>query len=303
MPCFNSSKHIEASATSVIQQTFTKWELIIIDDGSTDSSWMIIQRLKKHDHRIRSYRQENSGVSAARNKGIFRARGEYIAFLDSDDTWHPEFLETMLSALEDRPCAGLAYCGWQNIGLTGNRSNPFIPPIYEGINKLELLLGGCRWPIHAVLIRSSIIISSGGFDENFQHSEDYDLWLRTATENKIIRVSKVLAYYHHHEGERISSNRGIIAINQYKVQNKYINNNPNIFLSLEKKKAKHIIRKELLRRGYECYWKRDLKSAKLVFLHSLRAGGWKLNDLKYILPALLPESFYKALVALMERPA
>ncbi len=147
MPCHNAGTYLPASIGSVLAQTFKDWELIAVDDGSTDTTlgWLQAQT----DQRIHVHSQTNKGVSAARNAGLANARSRYVAFLDADDTWAPHFLEKMLAALQARPEAVLAYCGWQNLGLPGKRSEPFFPPEYETPEKCEILFAGCRWPIHA----------------------------------------------------------------------------------------------------------------------------------------------------------
>ena len=97
MPTYNSAQYILKSIQSVEDQTFSNWELIIIDDCSTDDSFQIIQESAKKDHRIRWHRLEkNSGAAVARNKGVEMAKGEFLAFLDSDDLWHPQKLEKQL---------------------------------------------------------------------------------------------------------------------------------------------------------------------------------------------------------------
>src|SRR5512139_2260386 len=198
MPCYNAVPHLPASVGSVLAQTFTDWELIAIDDGSCDGTlaWLRAQA----DTRIRPLTQGNRGVSAARNAGLTAARGAYVSFLDADDTWAPAFLEKMLAALRSRPDAVLAYCGWQNLGLPGGRGEPFVPPDYENAAKAETLFAGCRWPIHAALVKREAVLAAKGFDSALKNAEDYALWLRVAMSAPIVRVGEVLAFYHFHDG-------------------------------------------------------------------------------------------------------
>ena len=130
MPCYNAAFHLSRSINSVLAQTYTNWELIAVDDGSSDSTLKLLNALQ--DDRIRVISQSNQGVSAARNAGIRIATGDFIAFLDADDTWDTHFLEHMLKAITAEEECGLVYCGWVNVGLEGPRSKPFVPRSYEG---------------------------------------------------------------------------------------------------------------------------------------------------------------------------
>lgn len=290
MPCFNAARTIPGAIASIQNQSLTDWELIVVDDGSSDDSAAIVQGI--NEPRLRLFTQANQGPASARNQGLRNAAGRFIAFLDSDDAWHPGFLETMLLALEPHHDAVLAYCGWQNLGIEGGRGKPFIPPDYEALDRTEVLLGGCRWPIHAVLLRRDAIEQSGGFDESLPSSEDYDLWLRIAPQGRLIRVPEVLAYYHHHEGTQITKNRFGAALNHWRAQIKYLEQHPDEAKNLGRKRLRELVWGELLRRAYICYWNRDLPAARALFRMVMRAGYGHLKDWRYMLPALLPQSVH-----------
>jgi glycosyltransferase involved in cell wall biosynthesis len=299
MPCFNASAHLELSIGSVLAQTHEDWELVAVDDGSRDDTWAQLQRFGQTDPRIRCFSQTNAGAAAARNHGLRQARGRLTAFLDADDTWDPAFLEVMDGALAGQPDESIAYCGWQNLGLPGGRGAPFVPPEYEDANKLESLLGGCRWPIHAAMVATRIIREAGSFDENLSSCMDYDLWLRIGSTCRLIRVPQVLAYYHHHGGEQITSNRARIAINHLRAQQKYLVAHPEAVRELGDRRVRELTDGELMRRGFECYWKRDFPSSRTIFRAVMKRRYGGLRDWKYMLPALLPESVHRLLVRLM----
>ncbi len=301
MPCYNAAAHLPQSVGSVLAQTRSGWELIIVDDGSTDASWQELQRLAATDSRIRVFRQPNTGAAAARNRALMNAHGVYTAFLDADDTWHPEFLEAMETALDSEPSAGMAYCGWQNIGLGLGRDDPFVPPEYENNGKTESLLEGCRWPIHAALARTRLIHDCGCFDESLSSCMDFDLWLRLGTIHRLIRVPKVLAFYHHHSGEQITKNRARLALNHWRAQQKYLRSNPLIRAKLGNALIRVLTDGEMLKRGYESYWSRDLGAARQIFRAVMRRGYGRARDWKYMLPALLPLSLHQALIRLVDR--
>lgn len=301
MPCYNAAEHLPRSVGSVQAQTLPDWELIIVDDGSKDQSWETLQGLAASDRRIRVFRQDNAGAASARNHGLREARGAYTAFLDADDTWHPDFLGAMVAALSMDPDAGIAYCGWQNLGLDKGRDDPFIPPDYEGPGKTEHLLGGCRWPIHGALVRSQLIQDIGCFDETLSSCMDYDLWLRLGTRHRLVRVPRVLAYYHHHGGDQITRNRARIALNHWRAQMKYLHANPEVIRTLGKQRVSQLTCGELLRRGYTSYWKRDLPAARKIFRAVMKQGYGSLRDWRYMLPALLPEALHRRIIRLFEK--
>lgn len=296
MPCFNGAAHLPASVGSVQAQTFADWELIVVDDGSTDGSFDWLQG--QTDPRLVVVRQPNQGVSAARNAGLARASAPYVAFLDADDTWAPTFLASMLDALQAHPQAVLAYCGWQNLGLSTVRSQPFVPPDYEIPNKRATLFAGCRWPVHAALARCDAVLAAGGFNPALKNAEDYALWLEIAGTAPIVRVPEVLAFYHFHGGEQASSNRARAALHLLNAQQQYLARHPDFASQLGRARQRELLYGGLLRTGFECYWKRDLPAARAVFRHAMRAGYGKPRDWAYMLPALLPEPVHRALLQL-----
>ena len=299
MPCYNAAAYLPTSVGSVLSQTLIDWELIAVDDGSTD---LTLNWLQTHaDKRIRTLTQHNQGVSAARNAALAIAQGQYVAFLDADDTWTADFLEKMLTALQVQPNAVLAYCGWQNVGLPGGRGEPFVPPDYENPDKAATLFAGCRWPIHAALVKREAVLVAGGFDPSLKNAEDYALWLRVATGASIVRVPQVLAFYHFHDGIQASSNRARAALHHLHAQRRYLSQHPDFHTLLGKNKAHVLMWDELLARGYMCYWKRDLPAARKIFRAVMKQGYGTLSDWKYMLPAWLPESWHRWLIGQRDR--
>jgi glycosyltransferase involved in cell wall biosynthesis len=294
MPNFNGAQLIARSIDSVLSQTFHDLELIIVDDGSSDESLAVVKDTP--DKRIRLLQQDHEGVCAARNRGIGCARGQYIAFLDSDDTWAPTCLERLHEAILYTPDAAIAYCGWQNIGLGGERDKPFIPPDYETPDKLELWIRNSRWPIHAALTKKAAILEAGGFDPRYPTSEDFLLWLQIVGGNKIVRVPEVLAFYYHHEGPRATRDRVRMALNHHKAQGNFLQKHPDIRKTLGWHKVRSLTAGELLVRGYECYWQGDLESARTIFRHVMKTGYGGANDWKRMLPALLPLALHRRLI-------
>lgn len=299
MPCYNASAQLADSVGSVLRQSLSNWELIAIDDGSTDDT--LNQLRSFSDPRIHIISQSNAGVSRARNRALREAHGRFIAFLDADDTWEPEFLAHMTAALEANPKAILAYCGWQNIGLPGGRGDPFIPPDYESPNKTETLLGGCRWPIHAALVRSDVIHACNGFPEQYSNAEDFRLWLELATAGQIVRVPEVLAKYHFHGGAQASKARARAIIQTLKVKQDFVTAHPDRVAALGRQRLHQLTIKMMRDSAITALWQRDLDTAQTL-LRALPISGLSgLTDLKYLLPAWLPRPLYRGLYALADR--
>lgn len=299
MPCFNAAGHISESVGSVLGQSYEAIELIVVNDDSTDHSLQVLDGIR--DYRLIIISQPHSGVCVARNRGLAEATGDYVAFLDADDTWRPDCLEKLHSVLQKNPDAALAYCGWQNVGLPGGRGQPFIPADYEQPAKVEILLGGNRWPIHAALTRREAIAKAGGFDEHFITSEDYYLWLRIATIHKIVRVPEVLAFYHHHEGPQATKNRLRLALNHLKVKNEFLKNHPKIVRSIGRSRVRELTLGVMVKQGYRCYWDRELDASHAIFRVAMKNFYFRVKDIKYMLPAILPLTIYKSFVLRMDK--
>ena len=125
-PCYNGSRYITETIESVIKQTYLNWEMIVVDDGSKDNSADIVRRYSKKDNRIMLVQQKNAGSAAARNNGIRRAKGQYIALLDADDLWEPEFLEKQIKFMKEKD-AICVFCSYKRID---EKSKEILRPTY-----------------------------------------------------------------------------------------------------------------------------------------------------------------------------
>ncbi|MBW8371823.1 MAG: glycosyltransferase [Thiobacillus sp.] len=303
MPCYNAAPFLEEALSSVMNQSYPNVELIVIDDGSSDNSVEILERMAKtHPGRIKLLFQQREGPYPARNFGLTHADGKFIAFLDADDWWDSDCLEKLHTALEQSN-AVLSYCGWQNIGVQGGRGNPYVPPDYEAGDKAETFLrAAAPWPIHAALVRREVVTTIGGFDTHWPSCMDYDLWLRIGVAHPIVLVPEVMAFYRHHGVGQITSKQWIQAENSRLVKKKFVKANPELVSHLSQDKLKQLIDGGLLRRGYNAYWQRDLTTAWHIFRKSLLVGGWKGGDLKYLIPAFfLPQAAFVRLIGILDR--
>ncbi|MDW8322980.1 MAG: glycosyltransferase [Burkholderiales bacterium] len=292
MPCHNAAAYVAQAIESVLAQTWPQVELVVVDDGSTDASPQVMQR---YAERIRIVHQANTGAAAARNRGIALASGRYLAFLDADDYWHPRFLERMVGALR-ASAAVLAYCGWFIVEADGRERPPFIPPDYENERKLEhLLRNASLWPIHGMLTYRQAVIEAGMFDPRWPVCEDYDLWLRLAGEQPIVRVPEALAFYRWHKPLHETDKRAVDADYIRRIKRAYLSAHPDLYHRLSAKVVHDCIEGGYIRRGRQCLQRGEYKSAQRIFRTVWRERAYRWRDLPYVLPALLPEPWFRVL--------
>ena len=228
IPLYNKTEHIQRAIDSVLDQTLQYFEIIVVNDGSTDGGENIVKQYT--DPRITLIEQKNSGVSAARNRGILNSNGEYVAFLDADDFWFPDFLDTINDLIKKFPEAGAyatAYKVKEPNGKYYEVSFSPIPPFpWEGIisNYFECIASGkhsiCT---DTVCIKKDIFDSVGLFDTSFSMGEDTDMWIRLYLKTKIAFSTKIKAIYF-----RDAINRSEAIVDDYPFE---VNKEINRFLS------------------------------------------------------------------------
>jgi GT2 family glycosyltransferase len=198
VPVFNGSRFIPNLIDTVRAQTRSDWELIIVDDGSTDDLDTPLGQAPP-DTRRHVVRQPNSGLSSARNRGLAQAQGELVAFLDVDDAWRPTYLSAMCAALDQAPQAVAAFCGWQYMDPAGQA----LPQtVLLSQSEADRLASDLAWRNSlvpsGVVARRNAIVQAGGFDESMRNLEDWDLWLRLIGLGPFVAVPQVLVWYRTH---------------------------------------------------------------------------------------------------------
>jgi glycosyltransferase involved in cell wall biosynthesis len=199
MPAYNVAPYIEAAISSVLAQTYPRFELLVVNDGSTDETQKVVQRVTEHsgDSRIRSLEQSNRGLAATRNTGLRAARGSLLAFLDSDDTWHPRKLELQVAALRSREDAGFCFCFSSYMhdsgALTGTsmRASVLEPTLHEMIKRNHCGNGS------TVLARRQCFEIAGEFRDDLHSCEDYEMWCRILglSDYRLFCVPESLTFY------------------------------------------------------------------------------------------------------------
>lgn len=195
LPVFNGEKTIFETVQSILNQTFDNWELIIINDGSQDSTLDIIQKFESAEPRLRIFSYPNAGLAASRNRGIALSLGEYISFIDADDLWTSNKLKSQLTALQDNPKAFVAYSWTDYIDADGKfvksgRHTTDTGDVYQKLLLCNFLENGSN-----PLVRKEVFAIVGGFDESLSAAEDWDMWLRLAARYEFVVVPEVQILY------------------------------------------------------------------------------------------------------------
>jgi glycosyltransferase involved in cell wall biosynthesis len=217
VPAFNAAHTIGSAIRSVLAQTAEDFELLIVDDGSTDGTSDAVRAVDT-DSRVRMIRQANKGPSAARNRAIAEARGAFVSMLDADDLWLPEYLEVMGAALDANAEAPFSYTdAWllddqtRRVRRRSAMSSLRAPEAVTDARALLLELLQRNFIYTSTTSRRSVLEAVGGYDETLGTGEDWDLWLRIVRRGLLpVRVPGLLAIHRHHASSLTSDSRTMI---------------------------------------------------------------------------------------------
>ena len=204
--CYNSERYLRQTIDSIAAQTFTDWELVAVNDGSSDGTEAIIKNYIDKGLPISYFRQENRGFAFARNKAVELSKGEWIAILDHDDLWHPDKLAAQSASIEKYPQAKLHFSNSEwfrddgKIDRTTIEGGRFV----SGVVKdpfMKLLGDGCFIDSETVVVNKKALTGLGGFNERYRYIVDYDMFLRIAKRYDIYYEDKVLAGWRIHPSQ------------------------------------------------------------------------------------------------------
>jgi glycosyltransferase involved in cell wall biosynthesis len=209
---YNRKQLVERAIASVQRQTFVHWELMIVDDGSTDGSDQLLLAIAKSDPRITYVRQTNRGLAYSRNIGVGMARGDYVTFIDSDDEWSPRHLELRVDYLRDHPSVDALHGG---VSLKGPRTRQYVIDATRPGKKIHL--SKC-YIAGTLFIKRFVFLRLGGFP-NMEYGDDYHFMTRLARRFKLVRVKWPTYIYHLDSDNRLCDlfeEGGVAAIRRYR---------------------------------------------------------------------------------------
>lgn len=277
IPLYNKAPYVAKAIESVLGQTYRDFEVIVIDDGSTDQSLEVAKTFENKSITIVS--QPNSGVSTARNNGVKLAKYPYICFLDADDWWHPTFLEEMKRLITDFPDAGIYGSGYYIVKNGQERIAPIgVPQGFERgiIDYCEVYAKTLCMPLTSisVVIPKHIFDEEEGFKSKLKLGEDFDLWIRIALKHKVILVNKPLAYYN----QDVEVNNRAIGSRFYKPEEHMLFSNYGDFMHNE---GFRFLFERLALYGLLSYYLNDVN--KLEVYQILSEINWNKHEHKYLL--------------------
>ena len=213
IPLYNKAKHVGRALTSTLAQSCSDSEVIVVDDGSTDDGAKVVEM--NRDPRVRLIRQKNAGVSAARNRGIAEARGDLVAFLDADDEWAPNFLDTIMRLARSYPECGAYATAYDIVEPGGRRWSPRLDgipePPWEGILP-NYFRSAMTSPVpvcsSSVAVPKRVFSSVGLFPIGEPFGEDFDLWARIALRFQIAYCNRSSAVYYRDSDSRACNRPG-----------------------------------------------------------------------------------------------
>ena len=305
VPLYNKANEIERSLQSIYHQTVTGYELIIIDGGSTDGSLEIAES-HMNDSRIRLVHQKSKGLPAARNEAIALSRGELIAFLDADDEWHPDFLETIIRLYHQYPDAGIYATAYERFSVTTAKPSPLkgLSEAFEGYLPswftVYVKSGYPPFCPCSVALHRNMFSKTGYFNPNSRMAEDVEMWVKAALNVPIVFTKEIHARYHLFAENKMSTD-------YYPIEQlppvTYLDSIPEGILQKRADYSDVLLAKEYLNlitayfnlgAGHRKYARRALaKSASKEFIVR-RTGLWGLS----ILPAFVSKRIIKIYAAL-----
>lgn len=283
-PLYNGENYIAEAIQSVLSQNYPHFELLVINDGSTDHSHDVISPFLG-DKRIRYFEKENGGVASARNFALQRARGTWIGFLDQDDRWLPDKLTNQITALQRQPDAALIHSRQAYIDAGGNPINDYSKDWVDSLQGhcFSSLFNRNRIAVLTVLLNKEVLISIGAFNEKTSMVDDYELWLRICYRYPIAFLDEVVAEYRLHD-KNASYDHFRMERAELKALSSLLNNSPGVISQLNKRQINRrfaALHTEIAK-GF-LWQKQDHLLARTHFIQALKHQPLNLSNLRQLL--------------------
>lgn len=286
IPTYNRARLVCEAVETVLAQTYRNFEIIVVDDGSTDETE---EALGRYEGRIKYFYQENRGLSAARNTGIRNSTGCYIALLDSDDLWRQDKLALQVDYLNKHDDCGLVYTDMELLiaregVLIEVPTTPLVLP--TGYIYPQVFLRNEIFP-STVLVRKECLEDVGLFDESLRHFEDYELWLRIARRYKIGNIDKKLTVYRRHV-DNLHEGPRVLGLKHTRMLQRHVRDHPEIIKMLGKRKTGMRISEPLFAYAYGLFDEGDFKNARRYMRELIALNPTRWAAYLYFLASLLP---------------
>jgi glycosyltransferase involved in cell wall biosynthesis len=296
MPVYQGREHLAAAIESVLAQTFERFELLVVDDGSTDGSSTIVHTYAERDPRVRYRRQENAGQGAARNAGIGMARGDAIAFLDQDDLWLPDKLARQLPLLDETT---VVYSDTYILRHDGTTQEERLSDHLDGWPvpaTLASLIVGNSIPVLTALLSRRLLLAHGGFtsDPALKGVDDYDLWLRLAAAGVTFAyVPEPLTVYRVHEAAMSADRVGMASARLALFEKLAVENTGTQRKAFRSRlrRERRVLATELWRRGSSAIAREGMQAGRRDLVRAVRVAPtwwrcWALAVLLAVPPVL-----------------
>jgi glycosyltransferase involved in cell wall biosynthesis len=304
IPTYDSGKYICDAVDSVLAQTFPAHEIIVVDDGSTDCTREV---LAKYKTKIKYIRQVNAGPPAARNTGIARATGEFIALLDSDDLWVPQKLKLQMNYIDRHPECGLVYTDMKTFDDTG-----IIEESVKVSRNLTLPSGRIfpqmfvetLFQTSAVLIRKSCIDRVGGFDTSLRMGDDYEFFLRIARHYELGYVDEPLVLYRQHPSQGTRTWGKLLQKGvpwEFLVLKRILDTYPEVVREMGRSQVQQRLSKPYFALAYACLAEGDHSNARKLLREAIRYWPSNLGYARYYLMTLFGPRTLNRMKGLYER--
>jgi len=286
IPTFNRERYVVEAVQSALAQSYAPVEVIVVDDGSTDGTEGALEAFAS---RIRYIRQESSGISAARNRGIQEACGEFVAFLDSDDVYLSEKLARSIEPLLQDPSVAGSFTDYVCIDETTGSEYPRKPLVPRGELFPEILYRNFIGTSTA-LVRKSVLVELGGFDPEVSLSEDWDLWIRLLDRFRLVYVNRCLTRWRLHEQSTDMQDPDATLLAQQRILQKTFARHPE----LDERVRRRALAYHQFRWGMRHYARFELREARRCFAEARRLS-FRAEFLSYELKSLLPRGLLRGL--------